>query len=311
LILDGIIPALLTPMTASGSIDENGLRQLLRYQLDAGVAGVFVLGSSGEFAFLSSAEQEAVVNIAVDEIAGAVPLLAGASAASSRAALERVQRYSSLGISGAVVLPPFYHTCTSAELIRHFQLIVSEGGAPIVLYNNPQSTGSTIGVDVIRELAGDPRVIGVKDSSGDFVSFCKLLTEFSERMDFAVVQGDERYAAATFLLGGRVGQFGLANVAPRLMLNIVESARLGQIVHALALQAQADTLASMWDIRGGGESSYVASMKCALELLGLCGRSVAFPYLEFGASDVEEVRRVMVTAGVLDQASEVAEVEGM
>jgi len=295
----GIIPAMLTPMTATGDIDEAGIRSLVRYFMSNGAAGVFVLGSTGEFSFLLPKDRESVIRIVVDEVHGRLPVLAGVGDSGTRRAIENVKVALDAGADVGVALPPYYMTATPSELERHYSAILQATELPILLYNYPPAVGVTIPVELVETLAQHERVVGIKDSSGDFTYFRQILVRMSAQPRFRVVQGYEGLVAVSFLLGAHAGHLGLANVAPALLAELYEAATAGNTKRALELQSQVDSLSAIWAVGGGTDSSYLNSMKAALALMGVCGSGVSVPYRPFGADDIEAVRRLLVAHGLL------------
>jgi 4-hydroxy-tetrahydrodipicolinate synthase len=257
------------------------------------------LGSSGEFTALSPEDRLDVIRIVVDEVKGQVPILAGASDSGTKRVIRLVHAAREGGADVAVVLPPYYLGCTEAELLRHYQAILDETDMPILLYNNPASTRVRITLNTLKALTEHERVVGIKDSSGDFAYFRQAIYAYRDHPRFRVVQGHEGYAGVSFLLGAHAGHLGLANVAPRLFVELYEAAQDGKVEEVLRLQNEVDSLASMWEIGGGTEASYFNSMKTALWLFGVCGLGVSRPYAPFGDAEVAQVRNIMQAHGLL------------
>lgn len=295
----GVIPAMLTPLTDDERVDEAGVRQLVRFLLGKGVHGLFILGSSGEFPALLPEERQEMIRIVVDEVKGRVPVLAGASDSGTKRVIANVHAARAAGADVAVVLPPYYLTCTEAEIIRHYQAILAETDMPILLYNNPPSTGVHITLGVLDVLAKHERIVGMKDSSGDFAFFQQVLYAYRDHPRFRVVQGHEGYAGISFLLGAHAGHLGLANVAPELFVHMYEAAKAGQTEQVMRLQHQVDSLAKMWTIGGGSDSCYFNSMKAALKLFGVCGTGISRPYVPFGEAEMAQVRAMLQAHGLL------------
>lgn len=295
----GVIPAMLTPLTDDREVDENGIRRLVHFLLAEDVDGIFTLGSSGEFTALSPEDRQDVIRIVVDEVGSRVPVLAGASEGGTDRVIRHVRMASAAGADVAVVLPPYYLECTEAELLNHYQTILDQTDLPILLYNNPSNTGVCITLDVLEPLAEHEQVVGMKDSSGDFAFFQRVLYTYRDHPRFRVVQGHESYAGVSFLLGAHAGHLGLANVAPKLFVQLYNAAKARQIDEVLRLQQKVDALAHMWSIGGATNASYFNSMKTALQLLGICGTGVSRPYAPFNEAEVAQVRAILREHGLL------------
>jgi len=295
----GVIPAMLTPLTDDKKVDEIGLPRLVRFLLERGVHGIFTMGSSGEFPALHSEERQNVVRIVVEEVNGRVPVLAGASDSGTKRAISNVQAMQAAGADVAVVLPPYYMTCSEKEVLLHFQAILEETDMPILLYNYPGGTGVWITLDVIDCLAKSERIVGIKDSSGDFLFFRRLIQGYRDHPSFRVVQGHEGFAGVSYLLAAHAGHLGLANIAPQLFIKLYEKAIAGDLDEVLRLQRDIDEVGKIWDIGGGDNRSYFASMKAALNLYGVCGKGVSRPYTAFDNEETAMVQEVLVRYGLL------------
>ena len=295
----GVIPAMLTPLTPDERVDEIGVRQLVRFLLERRVHGIFTLGSTGEFTALTPEQRQDVICIVVDEVGGRVPVLAGTSASGTKRTIAYTLAAHAAGADVAVVLPPYYLSCTESEVLRHFRAILNEAEIPILLYNFPAATRVRITLENVAALAEHERIVGIKDSSGDFAYFQQLIYRYRDHPRFRVVQGHEFYTGASFLLGAHACHLGLANVAPQLFVQLYEAARAARIEQVANLQQKANTLAKLWEIAGGAESSYINAMKTALHLFGVCGTAVSRPYSPFGQPEVAKVRAFLEEHGML------------
>jgi dihydrodipicolinate synthase/N-acetylneuraminate lyase len=300
----GVIPAMVTPMTADGAPDEAGIRSHVRFLLGAGVDGLFTLGSSGEFSHLTLDDRRLVVATIVDEVAGRVPVVAGASESGTRQVLQMIEIAALAGADAVVVLPTYYMVPTEADVIRHYEIVLDRSPLPVVLYNNPASTRTTLSVNLVRDLAEHPNTAGIKDSSGDFASFRRLLQLFRGQSRFRVIQGHEGHVALSFHLGGHAGQLGLANIVPSLFVDLFAAATEGRLEDALLLQSKVDALSAIWSAAGDTEASYLGSMKAALEMLGVCGPDLAPPFARLDNDSRGWVRAILEQHSVLAPAPE-------
>jgi dihydrodipicolinate synthase/N-acetylneuraminate lyase len=298
----GVIPAMVTPMLPSGDPDPDGIRSHVRFLLGNGVNGLFTLGSSGEFSHLTIEDRALVIRTIVDEVQGRVPVIAGASESGTRQVLQMLQVAAEAGADAAVVLPTYYMIPTLPDVIRHYELVLERSPIPVVLYNNPASSRTTLSVDLIRDLAEHPNAAGVKDSTGDFAAFRQLVGLFRDHPRFRVVQGHEGHAGLSFFLGAHAGQLGLANVVPSLFVDLFRAATAGDLDATLRLQARVDTIAAIWSAAGDTEGSYLGSMKAALEMLGVCGPDLAPPFMKLDESARGWVRAILEQHGVLEPA---------
>lgn len=166
---EGIVPALVTPLTRDGDLMEDGLRTLIDYVIAGGVHGVFVLGSSGEIYGLDDAQKRRVLEITTEHVNGRVAVYAGASEITTRDCVKTARLAAQIGgVDALSVLTPYFMTPTQPELIAHYQAIAAATDLPVVLYNNPGRTKVPITVASAVELAKVDTIVGIKDSSGDF-----------------------------------------------------------------------------------------------------------------------------------------------
>lgn len=299
----GVIPAMVTPMTPSGDPDEAGIRSHVRFLLGEGVNGLFTLGSSGEFSHLTLQDRALVIRTIADEVGGRIPVVAGASESGTRQALQMLDIAAREGADVAVVLPTYYMVPTEADVIRHYEIVLDRSPIPVLLYNNPASSRTTLSVNLVRDLAEHPNAAGIKDSTGDFAAVRQLIRYFREHPRFRVIQGHEGHVAMSFFLGAHAGQLGLANVVPSLFVEIYGAATRGDLDLALLLQSRVDAISAIWSAAGDTEGSYLGSMKAALEMLGVCGPDLAPPFTKLDDDARGWVRGILEQHGVLEPAA--------
>ncbi|MBX3028981.1 MAG: dihydrodipicolinate synthase family protein [Chloroflexi bacterium] len=241
----GVIAPVVSPIADDGSVDTSVLRAMLR-RLLLDVDGVFVLGTSGEMPALPEETALEVARVAIDEVGGAVPVYLGVGDVGLERTLARIERFGSLGADILVVTTPYYFAVPDAGLTRHFTEVADAAPVPIMLYNVPQSTHNSLGLSVIRTLAEHPRIVGIKDSSGDPFLFAELLRIRGER--FRVLQGREQLLGPSIWAGADGSVTSLSNIAPRLVRALSEAAAdPGQRARAHQLQDETTDLARLFD----------------------------------------------------------------
>ena len=290
--LKGIFPAMFTPITERGEVDESGLRRLVQYLLSAGVHGLFVLGSCGEFPAFSSEERRGIVEKVVDEVKGNVPVIVGTSGESTGKTILNTKIAGQVGADAAVILPPYYFTSTQEEIVDHFRAVLAETDIPVMIYNNPFSARVKISLDTLETLSGEESVVAIKDSTGDF-GFHEQLVNTLAGVNVRIFQGDERLAAASILIGTDGGTLGLASIAPRLFVDIYEAAKAGDYNRAFQLQYEANSLLEIFEVVGATDGSFFAAGKAALQLLGICGPWVSRPFRPLTEEQVLQVEQVL------------------
>lgn len=283
--LSGIVPPLVTPLHADESLDEPAMRRLVQHVLRGGVHGVFVMGSTGEFAAVADSERRRAIEIVVDEVKGKVPVIAGVGDSSTRRALARAVEAQEAGVDGLVAILPYYHGVnTMDEAKAHFEAIAKSSSVPVMLYNIPQRIGTSLTVDAIAELREVPQIVGIKDSSEDFGRFLAIIR--MESAAFRVFQGSEIQGAASLLMGAHGCVPGMANLAPKLWVQLYEAARVGNIEQVRDLHRAAADLNRIYWFEG---ASPIGGLKAALEMIGVCQ---AYPARPMARADVHARARI-------------------
>lgn len=275
----GVVPALVTPLTREGELLESGLRSLIDYVIDGGVHGVFVLGSSGEIYGLDDAQKRRVVEITVEQVAGRVPVYAGASEITTRDCVRTARMVAEIGgVAGLSVLTPYFMTPTQDELVEHYTTIASATDLPVILYTNPSRTQVNLPLGTVRRLAEVDTIIGIKDSSGDLTLLSDYVRETPE--DFAVLVGRDTLIYPALCMGADGAIASTANVAPHLVSEIYNAYRAGDRERALELQGRLTPLRQLVD-----KATFPVVLKEALRMAGIdagyCfapARELAEPY---------------------------------
>jgi 4-hydroxy-tetrahydrodipicolinate synthase len=208
----GIIPPISTPLTPDRTLDEASFRRLIDHQLDAGIHGLFVLGSTSEAPLLDNATHDAVIAAAVNQVAGRVPVIAGCIAFSTARVIDRGTRARELGADGIVACPPFYVTPSQQEIVRHFELVHDAVGLPILAYDIPSATHVKLERPVLRELAASGSIIALKDSSGQDANFRRVVLDNRDLPGFRIFTGSELTADNAMYMGAHGLVPGLGNV---------------------------------------------------------------------------------------------------
>ncbi|MDY5160563.1 4-hydroxy-tetrahydrodipicolinate synthase [Actinotignum urinale] len=260
---EGVIPALVTPLDKEGNLLEQGLRDVIEYTITQGVHGIFVLGSSGEIYGLSFEQKRRVVEIAVEQAAGRVPVYAGASEITTRDCIRTAHMVQEVGgVSALSVLTPYFMTPTQSELIEHYRNIASETDLPIVLYSNPGRTKVPMALSTVLNLAEVPNVVGVKDSAGDFTLTGDYIREVPD--DFSVIMGRDTLIYPALCLGAAGAIASTGNIAPKLVSEIYNSYKAGDRERALRLQNALSPLRNLVDV-----ATFPVVLKEGLRMIGI------------------------------------------
>lgn len=277
--LTGVWPALATALTADETLDRPGLARLTEYCLQAGVYGVVALGSTGEFPAMTEAMRETITSAVVESVRERVPVIVGCGECGTKKTIRQVQALTGSGADAALVALPYYYPLDQPAVHRYYEAVADDSPVPIVLYNFPQMTKVTIAAETLGHLAAHPNVIGVKDSSGDFVGLQRYISA-AEGHDFAVMCGNPALGLAAYIHGANGGIFAGASLAPKLCVQVYDAFVAGNLAAAIALQRRASALTRM-----AGFGSNSAVIKVGLESLGICQAFAAAP---LGLSDAPD-----------------------
>lgn len=285
----GVHSVSVTPFTETGAIDIDGFRNLMRLSSADRVHGVVVAGSTGEFYSMTAAERRRLVEVATEEVADGVSVVAGISALDRKEVIQLGKDAKLAGADGVMLLPPIFLFPNEAE-IRGFVIDVSEGiDLPIMLYNNPRRTGVTLSPELVAQLADDARIVAIKDSSRDIVQVEKLVSAVGERVK--VLVGFDSMLLASL----SVGAHGVVSMASQVLgatvRDLYEAWHAGDLAAARTLQ---ERLTRFYDTLVPDVSPY-AVIKQAMNLLGRPGGVPRKPMLPV-TPEVEGTIR-----GVLDE----------
>jgi 4-hydroxy-tetrahydrodipicolinate synthase len=227
---DGIFTAIVTPFTAADEFDEAAFRKLIDFQIMAGISGLLVIGGSGEFVSLTPFERQRVLEVAVDQTAGRIPILAGALAPGTREVQETARTAEKAGADAVLVLPSYYIKASADGVVEHFARVASTTSLPIVAYNNTGRTGITLDVPVLERLAKIPSIVALKECERDLAIISSKIKAVGDRI--AILSGDDDLGFPTFLLGSPGGIFMSANLIPAFHRQLFEASVAGRIESA-------------------------------------------------------------------------------
>lgn len=288
----GIIPPMLTPLTAQETLDRPSLKRLVDFEIEGGVDGLFILGTNGEGAFLTTPVRQELAEATVEFAAGRVPVIAGLLEASTSRVIEGMRALAGRGLEGYVATTPFYFGgFNNTELLEHFRRIAGEADLPVLAYSIPQNTKVVMNAELMMRLPEVPNLVGIKDSSGDWTEF-QLALAALKGSDFTVLQGMQSLLTVSLLAGADGGVPGHANVYPQLFTRLVAAVRAGDIEGAFETQAQLDRLARL---RG---RAFIHTYKLLGKALGLMEDHVAAPLPRLSAEEGERFLAAAVAAGM-------------
>ncbi len=287
--LCGVVPPLISPLTPGGEADGPAITRLVKHILGGGCSSLFVLGGCGEGAYLTPGQRAAVLRAAARAASGRVPLLVGVMLPGTGLAVEAARQAADEGADALVVGSPYYYPVDGGMQRRHVEAVLTAVPLPVLLYNIPQATHHSIAPSLATALAEEPRILGIKDSAGDFEAFQAFLRIKQRRPAFCVLQGHETYAAASLLLGSDGLVPGMANFAPTRFVELYRAAVADDVATCTRLQtaiADLDTLHA--------QGHWLSALKAACALCGLGNGLPAPPLLPASEVDCSAIRAILV-----------------
>jgi 4-hydroxy-tetrahydrodipicolinate synthase len=289
---EGAYTALVTPFDRQGNLDEEGLRRLVRFQIEEGIDGLVPVGTTGECATLSYEEHERVIEIVVEEAKGRVPVIAGTGSNSTREALMLTRFAKEAKADAALLVVPYYNRPTQEGMYRHFKELAEKVDLPQILYNIPSRTGVNLLPQTVARLAEVKNIVGIKEAST--VDQVSEIIELTRGKDFVVFSGNDNQTLPILSLGG-VGVISVAsNVAPKLVAEMVRAFRRGDLEGARELHYRLSPLFKALFLE-----TNPAPVKAALEMMSLPAGAPRLPLVEVSQQTREALRKVLIDLGLL------------
>ncbi|QEG42759.1 dihydrodipicolinate synthase family protein [Roseimaritima ulvae] len=237
--ISGILTPNLTPVDARGHVDEDCLRGYVDWLIERGVDGLYPNGSTGEFIRFTPEERRRIVRVVVDQTRGRVPILAGAAEANARETIDACQAYGEMGVRAVAIVAPYYYRLSPEGVYAYFREIADAVSVDVTLYNIPLFA-SPIDVETVRRLAFDcPRVVGIKDSSGDLPNMMRMIQSIRpQRDDFTFLTGWDAALVPMLIAGCDGGTNATSGVVPELTHAIYQAVQDGHIEAAMQMQYQ-------------------------------------------------------------------------
>jgi len=277
----GSYVAMITPFL-DGRLDEVALRKMVDWQIDGGSQGLVPVGTTGEASTLTTEEHLRVVSVVVEQAAGRVPIIAGAGSNNPVEALELVLAAQEIGADGVLCVAGYYNRPSQDGLFAHFKFLHQNSNIPIVVYNIPPRTIVDIEPATMAALAELPRIVGVKDATGDLARIGLEHAEIGER--FSYLSGEDSTALAYNAMGGGGCISVSANVVPRWCAQLQLACRQGDYDRARQLQRSLLPLHCAL-----AREPSPAGIKYALSLLGMCHEEARLPIMPLAPSTKKEI----------------------
>lgn len=287
-VIKGVISPITTPMNADESINFEELRIQIDRLIDNGIHGIFVFGTNGEGYILSEDEKIEVMKVAVDQVAGRVPVYAGTGLISTRDTIRLSQKAQEIGVDALSIITPSFAAASQDELYSHYKSVSESVDLPIILYNIPARTGNALAPATVGKLSKLANIVGAKDSSGNFDNILQYIEQTRDSDDFAVLSGNDSLILWTLMAGGRGGIAGCSNVYPYTMAQIYEQFVAGHLEEARRYQ---DSIRSFRNCFKFGNPNTI--VKYAVAELGYPVGKCRAPFNQLSESGLLALRQVL------------------
>lgn len=291
-IFTGACPAIVTPFDQSGAINYDRFAQLIDEQIDAGVDAICAVGTTGECSTLTLREHIAAVNFCVKHVNHRVKVIAGAGSNDTSAAVYLSQHAEDSGADALLHVTPYYNKCSQEGLIRHYEYIADRTELPIILYNVPSRTGVSFTAETYKVLSQNPKINGVKEASGNLNLITH--TRYLCGDDFSIWSGNDDQVVPMMSLGAKGIISVVANIDPKLMVDITHRCLEGRFEEAARLQLDhMDLIDALFC-----EVNPIP-VKAALNLMGKDVGGLRLPLCDISPANLEVLRAAMERTGLL------------
>ncbi len=290
--IKGSIVAIVSPMHEDGSLDLQRYRQLIDWHVAEGTAAIVAVGTTGESPTVDVDEHSELIRVAVEQVAGRIPIIAGTGGNSTREAIELTRFAAAVGAKASLQVVPYYNKPSQEGLYRHFKAVAEAVDLPQILYNVPGRTVCDMSNDTVLRLAEVPGIVGLKDATGDLPRGAELLARLPA--DFAVYSGNDDSALALMAVGGHGVISVTANVAPGQMARLCAAALAGDFVKACALNRELIPLHMKLFVEANP-----IPVKWALQQMGRIEGGIRLPLTPLAEGFHPIVRGALLAAGVL------------
>lgn len=294
--LEGVFPVLITPMTANEEVNYEGFKANIEHFIGQGVSGIAVTGSTGEFVSLTTEERYKLVEIAVEQVAGRVPVIAGTAAETTADAILHTQQAEKAGADASLLINSYYAHPKEHEIHEHFKAVAESVKFPIMIYNNPFVSGVDISAETLLAVAKEvDNITHIKESSGDIGKARDIAREGKDFIK--VFCGSEDLALESVLVGATGWISVSANIAPSVTKELYAAIGEGNMDRAWELYDKLLPLCKFLE----GSGKYVQIVKRAMELQGLAGGPCRRPRLGLTEEEEATLKSLMESLEVVNQ----------
>ena len=237
-IFTGMATAIVTPMHTDGSIDYEALSRFVEFQIDSGINGLVVMGTTGENATIEPEDQKKVIAYTVEKVAGRVPVIAGTGTNNTEHVLHNTRNACQVGADAILVVTPYYNKATQNGLVTHFTAVADESTLPVILYNVPGRTGCNLLPKTVAKLSEHPNIAAIKEATGSLAQMIEIMHLCGNKID--VYSGEDGLTVPMMAMGAKGTISVLSNVAPRQSVAMTDACLRGD--YAAAAKMQCDLL---------------------------------------------------------------------
>lgn len=237
-IFTGMATAIVTPMHTDGSIDYEALGRFVEFQIDSGINGLVVMGTTGENATIEPEDQKKVIAYTVEKVAGRVPVIAGTGTNNTEHVLHNTRNACQVGADAILVVTPYYNKATQNGLVTHFTAVADESTLPVILYNVPGRTGCNLLPKTVAKLSEHPNIAAIKEAAGSLAQMIEIMHLCGDKID--VYSGEDGLTVPMMAMGAKGTISVLSNVAPRQSVAMTDACLRGD--YAAAAKMQCDLL---------------------------------------------------------------------
>ena len=292
-IFTGAGVAIITPMTETGAVNYPKLEEILEYQIANGTDAIIICGTTGESSTLSHEEHLEAIRFTAEKVAGRIPVIAGTGSNCTETAIYLSQEAEKYGVDGVLLVTPYYNKATQNGLYQHFKMVADSVKLPILLYNVPSRTGTTLQPETIVRLCRDvENIVGVKDATGNISQTAHLMSIADGCVD--LYSGEDAIIVPMLSLGAKGVISVLSNVAPQETHQICSLYFEGKVKESCELQLKAVPLVEALFCEVNP-----IPVKKAMQLKGMCTGTLRMPLTEMEEADAARLEREMKKFGVL------------
>lgn len=296
--LKGLYVALVTPFEKDGSLNENKLRELVKFHIEAGTDGLVPCATTSENPTYTWEEHFRIIEIVVKEAAGKLKVVAGCGTNSTARSIENLKKARDLGADGAMVVTPYYNKPTQEGLYAHFTKLADEGKLPLMLYNVPGRTGTNMKPSTVARLSNHEMIIAIKEASGSIEQMSEIILLCGDNI--TLLSGDDAITLPILSIGGKGVVSVVGNIVPKDMLAMIRAFEAGDYGTALKRHYELLPLCQAMFIE-----TNPMPVKEAMNILGMAVGDVRLPLVRMLPESREKLRKALAAYGILKEADKV------